>query len=73
MTEKLKVEMDIRSIPLPHEKRAEWDAAMQILTRMLFQALEIEKIPSCPECLCDLHLTVDGKRVCRNEICPNYG
>ena len=65
----LKTEFEIRHVPLPPEKRAEWDQAMQILTDVI---LDIVVVPVYPECHCDLHLTTEGKHVCRNEACPNY-
>jgi hypothetical protein len=46
MADDLKVKLEFRSIPLPPEKRAEWDAAMQILTRMIFEALRESDRPA---------------------------
>ncbi|HKI53424.1 MAG TPA: hypothetical protein VJ987_04820 [Anaerolineales bacterium] len=65
----LDADIEIRHVPLPPEKRAAWDQAMQILTGKI---LDIVVIQVCSECHCELHLTTEGKQVCRNETCPNY-
>jgi hypothetical protein len=39
----IQVELEVRYIPLPPSKRADWDAAMQILTKMILQALELSQ------------------------------
>lgn len=33
---------------------------------------ESEQLPTCHECGTYLHVTTEGEKVCRNEICPAY-
>jgi len=71
------VHIEIRFVPLPPERRAGYDSALLWLYNLMRGKLEEQKknkydLPICPECKCELHLTTDGRQVCRNEICPNY-
>jgi len=73
--------IEVRFVPLPPEKNEAYKAAIRWLWKLMREALEEQKNYStqavdsysvCSECGCYLHVTTEGKQVCRNEICPNY-
>lgn len=73
---RISAEIEVRHIPCPPEHEAEWHRAIHIIAEMILEEFEAKHAddvsPLCPECQHELHLTTEGKHVCRNETCPNY-
>lgn len=61
--------IEVRFVPLPPENRAGYDAAIRWLLKLM---QDKDDFPVCSECGSYLHVTTEGKQVCRNELCPNY-
>ena len=47
--------------------------SLKWLTEKYIAAQQLPTTNTCSECLCDTHLTTDGRHVCRNESCELYG
>lgn len=63
-------------VPLPEEKEEAYWATIHYFAEVMFADLMFNyqkaDMPICSECGTYLHLTEDGKHVCRNEICSLY-